>query len=180
VTNAAKSLADGVELGLALHPASRLMLSTNASYLNARYDDYRNAPCTTLQQAQTPGTCTQDLTGKQRAFAPKWSGNAAVDYSAPIGSGLRLDANVTTYFSSRYFVVPTGDSRISQPGFAKIDARLALAHDDDAWEIAIIARNLTDKLTASYRQVVPSSPGAIGALAEPPRSIGLQLRFKYR
>jgi iron complex outermembrane receptor protein len=180
VTNAARSVADGVEVGLALRPTRQLTLSANTTYMRARYEDYRNAPCTTLQTAQTVGTCTQDLSGVRRAFAPAWSGNVAIDYSRPITSGLRIDANVTAYYSSRYFVVPTGDARVSQPGFAKIDARLALASVNDSWEIAIIGRNLTDKLTASYRQVVPSSPGALGALAEPPRSIGLQARFKYR
>jgi len=180
VTNAAQSITDGVETSLKLRPTRALTLSANLTYLSARYEDYRNAPCTTLQQAQAVGACTQDLSGTQRAFAPKWSGNAAIDYSRAIGSALRLDANVTTYFSSRYFVVPTGDIRISQPGFAKVDARIALAQADGAWDVAIIGRNLTDRLTASYRQVVPSSPGAIGALAEAPRSIGLQVRFKYR
>jgi outer membrane receptor protein involved in Fe transport len=180
VTNAARSVADGVEASLTLHPTRELTLSANTTYMRARYEDYRNAPCTTLQTAQTVGTCTQDLSGVRRAFAPAWSGNVAIDYSCPITAGLRIDAGVSAYYSSRYFVVPTGDARVSQPGFAKIDARLALASMKDLWEIAIIGRNLTDKLTASYRQVVPSSPGALGALAEPPRSIGLQVRFKYR
>lgn len=180
VTNAARSVANGVEAGLAVHATRELTLSTNATYLSARYQDYRNAPCTTLQQAQTVGTCTQDLSGQRRAFAPAWSGNAAIDYAHALGGGLKIDANVSTYYSSRYFVVPTGDARISQPGFAKIDARLALAREDDVWEVALIIRNLTDRLTASYRQVVPSSTGTIGALADPPRSIGFQARFKFR
>lgn len=180
VTNAARSQADGVELGLAVRLARGLTLSTNATWLRAVYKDYANAPCTTLQQAQTVGACVQDLSGTRRAFAPKWSGNAAIDYSHDVGGGMRIDANVTTYFSSRYFVVPTGDRRISQSGFAKVDARLALARGDDSWDVAIIGRNLTDRLTASYRQVVPGATGSIGALADAPRSIGLQLRVKYR
>ena len=179
VTNAAKSVADGVEMGLTLRAAEGLTLSTNVTYLRARYEDYANAPCTTLQQAAVTGSCTQNLSGRDRAFAPRWSGNASIAYTRPMGRGLKVDAQVTPYYSSRYFVVPTADWRLSQEPFVKVDARLALARQDGLWEVAVIVRNLTDRLTASYRQVVPGSAGAIAALAEPPRSIGLQARFQF-
>ncbi len=95
VTNAAQSNARGFELGLSYRLLPELTLSTNATYLEARYEDYPNAPCTTLQQAVTPAGCTQDLSGKDRAFAPHWSGNVSAEYVHDLGSGLNLDAAIT-------------------------------------------------------------------------------------
>ncbi len=179
VTNAARSVADGAELSLSFKPTSQLTLSVNTTYLDARYQDYPNAPCTTLQQATTVGTCVQNLSGKDRAFAPHWSGNVSARYVHSVGNGWQIVAEVTPYFSSSYFVLPTADSRMSQAAFAKIDARIALAPRAGGWELAVIGRNLSNVTTASYRQVVPSSAGAIGALVDPPLSVGVQARLQF-
>lgn len=179
VTNAARSNSRGIEFGISYRPIPQLTLSTNTTYLHARYEDYPDAPCATLQQAATTAACTQDLSGKDRAFAPRWSGNLSARYAHNLGSRLQLEAEVMPYFSSSYFVVPTADPRLSQAGFTKLDARIALASQDGVWEAAFIGRNLTNVITASYRQVVPGAAGVTSALADPPRSVGLQLRFHF-
>lgn len=176
VTNAANSTVKGVELGLTLRPVPNLTLTGNVAYLSSRYADYPNAPCTTAQQAVS-SVCTQNLSGEVRAFAPKFSGNVGIAYTQPIGD-YELTFDASTYFTTRFLQVATGDYRISQPGNAKLDLRLGFGPANGRWEVAILAKNLTNTLTAGYRQIVPSATGSIAALADPPRSIGFQVSFR--
>ncbi|WP_139139187.1 TonB-dependent receptor domain-containing protein [Sphingobium phenoxybenzoativorans] len=177
--NVAASISKGIEVGFSLRATDELSFNADLAYLDSRYDRYPGAPCTPLQTLNTPVNCKQDLSGKRRAFAPKFSGNIGVTYRRDIGSDYELLFDNSLFFTSRYFQQTTADPTLVQPGFAKWDARLAFGRQDKLWQLAIVGRNLTDKLTASYRQFVPSSPGSIQAMADPPRSFGLQLNVKY-
>ena len=177
VANVASTVAKGIELNATLMPIDGLTLSTDVAYLSSKYQDYFNGPCTSLQAATIP-QCVQDLSGKDRAFAPKFSGNVGANYTTLLHSSLRLGLDANLYFSSRFLQQPTADPRIAQPGYAKLDARISLGGEDGRWEVALVGKNLTDKLTASYRQIVPSAVGSIAALADPPRTVGVQLTFR--
>lgn len=178
VGNVGGSVAKGVELNLGTSPVSGLRLTTDLAYLVSKYTDYPGAPCTPLQSVNNP-TCTQNLSGKARAFAPRWSGNVNLDYRAPIATDLELGLGSTFYFSSRYFQQPIAYRPLSQSAFGKLDLRLSLGSPRGDWEAAVIVRNVTDRQTASYRQLFPVSGGSYAALADPPRSVGLQLTFKH-
>jgi iron complex outermembrane receptor protein len=94
----------------------------------------------------------QDLDGTQMIRAPEWSANFGFDYEMPVGSGLKLRVGNNNSYSSKYpsFLAngrPNNDN--FQRGFFKIDASLALGAEDDRWEVALIGKNLTDKLVAS-------------------------------
>ncbi|OYX33803.1 MAG: TonB-dependent receptor [Caulobacterales bacterium 32-69-10] len=178
VANAAQSIVQGVELSATLLVTPGLTLNTNLGYLSSEYADYPNGPCTTLQLAVS-ARCVQDLSGVARAFAPKYSGNIGLSYRRPVGGRMQATFDANAYFTSRYLVVPTGDYRVAQPGYAKVDLRVGFGPDDGRWEVAVVGKNLTDKLTASYRQIVPGATGALGALPDAPRSIGIQGSFRH-
>lgn len=178
VANVARSTAKGIEANVILRATPNLTLSADVSYLSSFYDSYPNAPCTALQAlAATP--CRQDLSGKRRAFAPEFSGNVSANFTHPLTADTELRIDTTAYFSTSYFQQSLADVYLSQGGFTKLDARLAIAADDERWEFAVVGKNLTNKLTASFRNGVPSSPGTILALTDPKRSIGFQLNVKF-
>lgn len=176
VGNVASTVAKGVELGLVLQPSDGLSLTADISYLDARYTDYPGAPCTAEQKVGNP-TCLQDLSGKRRAFAPEWSGNVGASYDTALTDALKLSLQGNVYFSSFTYQQPVADRFIAQPGYAKIDARIGVGGEDGRWEIALVGKNLTNKLTAGYRQNTPGSQ-AFQALADPPRSVGIQFTIK--
>lgn len=178
VGNVAASTSKGIELGTTLAMSPALTFNLDVAYLDARYDSYPAAPCTVLQGIGQP-FCSQDLSGKRRAFAPKFSGNFGTTFKAPLTDSLGLSVGGNVYFSSRFYQQPLADTYQEQRGYAKIDARVAISGSQDKWEIAIIGKNLTNKLTASYRQQVPTAIGSYQVLADPPRSVGLQARIRY-
>lgn len=177
VANVAQSTSKGIELGTAWKISDNLKLKADVAYLDAVYDNYPGAPCTALQKVGVTN-CVQNLAGKRRAFAPEWSGNVGASFNMPVGADLAFNVDLNTYFSSRFYQQPIADPYLEQPGYAKIDARVAIGRIDGQWEFAIVGRNLTNKLTASYRQTTAATQ-SFQALADPPRSIGFQLTFKH-
>lgn len=94
----------------------------------------------------------QDLSGTPMIRAPEWTANFGFEYQMPIGNGMRLQFTNSNQVSSRFatfLALGRPDDDNYQDGFIKIDASLTLKGEDDRWEVALIGKNITDKLTAS-------------------------------
>lgn len=177
VQNVGASRSQGVEFNASLRTTSWLTLNTSVAYLDAKYTDYPNGACTIQALAQVGGGCTQDLSGKRRTNAPEWSGNVGARASIPVGN-YNLTVDPLVYFTSRYFMAATADPLLEQRGYTKVDLRIGFGPQDGRWEVALVGKNLTDKLTTQYKQSIPLAPGSISALVDAPRTVGVQLTIR--
>lgn len=177
VTNAAKSRTRGVEFTGALR-LGHLTLRSDVAYIDSYYVSYPNAPCTPLQTA--PGTvCSRDISGATRAYAPKWSGSVGADYRMDLDDTYSIRFGATLNFTSGFYWQPTVSDLVRQNGYAKLDLRAAIGPDDGKWEIAVIGKNITDKLTAGFGTYAPGSPSTVIALPDRPRSVAVQASVKW-
>jgi len=178
IGNAAEARSKGIELGSSLRLSRHFSLNADIAYLDSIYTHYPTGACTVLQTQQIGASCIQDLSGKQRPFAPEWSGSVGASLSFPVHNlEARLDPLV--YFTSGFFQSSSADDLIRQKGFAKVDLRAAIGPANQSWELALIGKNLTDKLTASFRNPVSSAPGSIAVMPERPRSVAVQFSIRY-
>lgn len=107
--------------------------------------------------------------------APKWSGNAAVTYTAPISADVDLVTNVNTDFRSSILLNPRPDIPRSD-GYAYLNGRIGL-RSQDGWELSLIGKNLTDVLRAEY--AVPHTFVASGYYVIPNRPRTIAVQFSY-
>jgi iron complex outermembrane recepter protein len=177
VGNVAASTSKGIELGLTVQPIRPLLLNADVAYLNSQYDNYPNAPCTIVQSIGVTG-CLQNLSGKRRAFAPAYSGNVGATWNQEVRNDYQASISTNVYFTTWFFQQPVADPILSQAGFAKLDMRIAFGRRDDLWEVALVGKNLTNRLTASFRQTTVSALST-QALADPPRSVGVQVTLHH-
>lgn len=178
VTNAAKSRASGVEFSGALRPDRHLTLHVDAAYLDSHYVSYPNAPCTPLESVGV-ANCLKDRSGGRRAYAPKWSGSVGADYSTPLSDSAAFRLGATAYFTSDYYQQPAISDLVKQDGYMKVDLRAAISTDNGRYEFAVIGKNITDKLTADYRNYAPAAVGTAYAVADRPRSVAVQVNVKW-
>jgi outer membrane receptor protein involved in Fe transport len=171
IGNSARSRSKGIELSTTLRLADWIRIHSDVAYLDARYVDFQNAPCTALA-AMTPG-CTQDLSGKKRAYSPEWSGGARVEIRLPL-QNVEVQIDPAVSFSSSHFQQNVNDPFLRQPGYAKYDLRVAIGEPSGRWTLSVIGKNLSNKATASYRNFIPTSPGSNQALPDRARSIAVQ------
>ncbi|MBA2933574.1 TonB-dependent receptor [Sphingomonas sp. CGMCC 1.13654] len=178
IANVGKARSRGVDLDVRAVPLRGLSITASLGYLDARYLAYPNAPCTQLQVVALGKSCTQNLAGKRKDYAPDWSGSVNVDYSFALTGNLKADLAAWVYFTSGYYQQPIHDPLYYQSGYGKLDLRAAISDERDRWEIAVIAKNVTDKVTASYRASSTAS-NAVTAIVDRPRSIAVQVSTKF-
>ncbi|MBV1691893.1 TonB-dependent receptor [Novosphingobium sp. G106] len=156
-----------------------LSLNASLNWNHARYKDLNNIPCIAGQTIsagcnqffavnanQTPPGPTgativngkygfytaQDLSNTPMVRAPQWAANFGFDYTMPIGSGMKLMFTNNNQYSSKFVTFPAvgrPNNDNYQGSFIKVDAGLTLKDANDRWEVAVIGKNITDKITAS-------------------------------
>jgi iron complex outermembrane recepter protein len=213
--NAATAHVYGVDLDGAFRPASldALQINGNAEFNHARYLDFTNAPCWGGQtialgcnQQYVPGPggapgayTAQNLSGTPLIRAPNVTVNAGFTYTMPVMNDYKLEFSNNNSFTTRYVT----DLAIDRPGndnyqgsFIKIDAGLKLQDPTNFWEVALIAKNINNKVTSGncassgYKEGVTSAnpsgtntPSPFGydamtCFADPGREIWLRVTVR--
>lgn len=181
VGNAAELRVQGVELDGQLLLTEGLEIGGALAYLDHEFQSFPGAGCSVIEInlatcPNTAGAGTKDLSGQRGSFAPKWSGNAYVDYTRSFDS-FTLNSRVAVNFKSGFFLDTDLDPNAFQSGYAKIDAHIGVEFDH--FELRVFGRNLTNKATYTASVDAPLSPGVYVGWIEEPRVIGFEGRFKF-
>ena len=107
----------------------------------------------------------QNLAGRQLINAPEWSGNAGASYETPLGAALKLGLSADVTFAGRAPTDAALTPGLISPKRALLDATARIAESKDAWEVALIGRNLTNKFYWAGGQQLAFTGGASGTVA---------------
>ena len=94
----------GVELEVSAAPIDGLSLTLAASYNDATYQSYPNAPCSA--EALAAGQTSCDLSGQSVVGAPEWIVNPGVSYRRPIFGSLEAYGSAEYAWRSAFFGAP--------------------------------------------------------------------------
>jgi iron complex outermembrane recepter protein len=174
--NAATARTYGLDFDAAYRPAAieGLGMTAASSWNHARYLKFNNAPCWGGQSISegcnqsfnpTTGVYTaQDLSGTPLVRAPEWQANLGFEYLFPLRNDYRLVFGNSNAISSRYVTFlavdrPNNDNY--QSAFVKIDLSLTLQGPGNRWEVAVIGKDLNDKVTSGNCVSSPLRGGAL-------------------
>lgn len=178
LSNAADVRSRGAEIDLRAMPIRNLTLGLNASYIDATYTSYENAPCPSEVAIPNPkATCS--LTGRPVAGAPRWILNLSAQYQ------FRLAHDIDEYFAAAYSLRSNqygtlDDSQYGKlPGYGIVNVATGwrLATGRHQWDLSIWARNLFDK--RYYLASFATYNGAYTASVGDSRMFGATLRYDY-
>ena len=154
--NAASATSRGMESTLSWLPIDSLELTANTAYLDAVYDNFPGAQCLS-PAAEPPSVCdptnpasvaAHNIKGRPLLYASKWTGNFQAHHTLPLGHDLLLDTTLIASLRSSYVTSDNYDPFYGiQPTYWKFDARVQLSDVDGKWDVAVVGKNLTDKLT---------------------------------
>lgn len=173
--NAATARTYGIDLDAQFRPASVTGLGLNGSvnWNHGRYLKFNNAPCWGGQLVSqgcnqsynpTAGVYTaQDLSGTPLVRAPEWQASLGFDYTIPVGRDYSVVFTNNNELSSKYVTFlavdrPNNDNY--QGAFAKVDLGLTLQSPKDVWEVALIGKDLNDKITSGNCVASPLETGS--------------------
>lgn len=151
-----------------------------AAFNDASYKDYIGqcyggqtiaAGCNLLQPDPTnpasPFT-SQDYDGLTPPKAPRFAGRLGASYAVELSdSGMTLEASGDMSYSAKYNFSDTLRPDAIQPSFTKFDASLRLKGPDDRWTLALIGRNLSNKLVVTGGSEIPFTGGTGTGTAGP-------------
>ncbi|MEW5684034.1 MAG: TonB-dependent receptor [Pseudomonadota bacterium] len=177
--NAASATSRGVEVESAARLTSWLSFNGSLAYLDSKYDDFPGAGCIYPLPVPTPNPCTQNIAGSRIPRAPKWTGSAALDIDYPLSDALRLVGGVDVAHRSGAYLEETLNPLSLQKAYSKVDLRLGLADVRDRWRVSVIAKNLTDEITASHAFGTPFIAGSETFVVDPPRTVAVQAVLRY-
>jgi len=162
----------GVEFDAAYRIDQHFNLSLSGAYNDASYESYTNAPAPVEY-----GSGILDLSGK-RTGAPKWSGQASLNYEAPISSSLDITAYVNQTYRSRSNLLNPLSAYGEQEAYGLTNAGIGVKAFDDRWSVRIWGRNLFDEMYAvGIQSANPVAP--FFKIPGDPRTFGLTVTSRF-
>ena len=155
IANAGKVRTRGVEMDFTARPTSRLTISGNMAFVDAKFAYFPNGTCnyptqpgcflsTTIPGTNTPVPATRffNNTGNVLPNSPKFTFSVNGSYDAPLSESLVgfLRANYN-YRSSVNFSA-NNDPLTAQRGYGILGGQIGLRSKDGQWSAAVFGRNL--------------------------------------
>jgi outer membrane receptor protein involved in Fe transport len=195
VANGANARVKGIELAGTYSPPGVDGLSLNAAVnLNSsKYTRFPNGPCYGGQQFSGDGRCAdinpdpaatvlaQDFTGRRLAKAPLWAGQLGFNYRTEVTADYQVALVVNSNFSSGYETTEQLNPLGYQKSYITFDGTVRFGKLDGPWELALIARNITNKiiLASTYDDGATfGTPGDVLAYIHRPRQVMVQLTVR--
>ncbi len=166
VGNAAKADVKGFEIDGRWQAGENLTINGSLAYNDFEFKDYVNGQCYFGQAPNGPsaanGDC--DYSGQTTQLVSKWQGTLGFNHFYDVSSNLTVNTSANMFYTSKYHASPQLDPKLVQPGYARINARIALM-SDAGWELAVLGDNLTDKKVKLFAADAPLSGSTFGAIA---------------
>jgi iron complex outermembrane recepter protein len=146
LTNVGGVRTRGVETEFTTKPLNWLSFDLNASYNDAVYTSYANAPCSI--ESTLAGQVMCNLTGEQVVGAPRWVVNPDLDFNHNLGGGITGYALGGYSWRSSFFGTPDDSEYGRVNSYGLMNARVGLRGSlgpRTKWDVAAWANNALDK-----------------------------------
>ena len=185
--NSGRSTIRGAEIEGQFQVDAMTTLSADIQYLHTKYTSYEyQAPvasgvpytgCAVSRNATTATLYDVSCSGLPLANSPKWTINAGLEHTIPVGDyKIVLDVN-TQYRSGRYTDIDYVAAE-HVGGTTQTDAEISFSPQNGRWSATAFAHNLEGDRFLIYGFPVPQSNLLAGAFA-PPRTYGVRVGVRF-
>ena len=168
VGNAATAEIVGLEIDARWAATEFLIVSGGLAVTDFEFTDFRNGQCffgqtpnVDLDGDMVPELC--DYTGNSNQLVSDLQGNVAFDFRVPLSDTFELTALLDFFYTSEYDASATFDPALVQDSYTKINARLGIGPTAGRWEVALLAKNITDEEVLQFGGDTPLAGSTFGA-----------------
>ena len=173
IANVGTVRTQGIELDATLRPVRNLSLFASASYVDAIYKSFRNAPCP-LEYLGLQTAC--DLSGRSLPGVSKYSVSLGGEYAVDVSSSAQVYANANYSYRSKF----NGTYNLAEDavikGYGLTNLSVGFRHPDGRWDISIYARNLFNTKYFNTLGSAAFNTGQYSGGPGDPRTYGVTLR----
>ncbi len=152
LSSVGKAETRGAELSTEWLATSTTRLNLSAAYIDAKFVDYKGAPCYGLQTAAqgcvTPanGSPSQDVSGDTMPNSPKFKATLGVEQRIPLGSHpYELVFGGTYSYRTSAQMLPDQNPFAIQSGFGLLNLSAALQSSDGKYSARFFVNNVTNR-----------------------------------
>ncbi|MBV9316971.1 MAG: TonB-dependent receptor [Gammaproteobacteria bacterium] len=135
-SNAGKATDRGGEIELKLLPADRWLISGALGYVHAIFTEF---------DTETSAGVPVSLAGNRLPRQPQWTASSLLEYRWPLASGASVLLHTDWNYRGDYYVNADNLHNPYIPSRTVGNVRAAYTPSNDRWELALWARNVTDK-----------------------------------
>lgn len=193
VTFNADAKIKGLEAELMFAPSDRWLTGLNLAFLNAKVGDFQSidpadpaqgGPIVNIFGNVYPtglqGNVVLDLTGNELQNAPKYSVNAFVDYTYPLGNGMSMVYHVDYYNQDHYYTRNFNTPRDYVDSWTVANAAVSLVGMDKRWTVKLWVKNIEDNDNITSHYVTDGVSGFFtNVVVLAPRTWGLSFTSKF-
>jgi len=167
VGNAASAEIQGLELDMRWAATDFLTVSGGLAVTDFEFTDFQNGQCyfgatpdVDLDGDGTPELC--DYTGNSNQMVSDFQANVSFDIRVPVGRNLEVAALFDVFYTDDYDASATFDPGLVQDSYTMLNARVSVGSQSGRWEIAALAKNLTDEKVLSFGGDTPLAGSTFG------------------
>lgn len=165
LTNAGKVTSQGFELDVSANLTDHLQITFNAALTSAKFDEFKNG-----------GGIGIDYDGNYLPFAPRDNYFVALDYTTPAFGLTEVYGHIDFSYTDDYFSNPNNFPGNLIPNRHTSNARVGIK-SDSVWDLSVWIKNIADD--TSLRQKSYSFLGVPRGVYNPPRSYGIELKYRF-
>lgn len=183
VTNAGEAITQGLELDGRWSASEKLTLNGSLALTDFEFKDYIGE-CYFGQAPDASDGVNCNYAGKTNQFVPDVKAILSADYYHNFSNGYAINGVLDINYSDDFFTNPTLDPAQVQDAYSLLNARVGLHSPENRWELALLVRNLTDKVVTPYSIDTPLAGANFGApgtwaFIKEPRTIALQFVLNF-
>lgn len=179
---------DGDALGLDVEldwmPNESMLINLRASWLDAKYGNFKTGTGSGLTQGNTTVTTTSgdvipfvDVSGKRIAFSPEYTLGLTVEYRFNLASYGSLTPSVQYYYSADYMTADQHYPFARQDAYGKTDLRISWISPEEHWTVTGFIQNIEDEEVILRTNIFTNSQ--IGQTYADPSIYGVTLGYSF-
>jgi len=167
-SNAAEAESKGLEIEAAWEPVAGLDFTASYGYLDATFEDYRNATA-----------AGDDYTGNRLPRAPRHMFGASAQLVTPVANGVDLFARADLSHRASIFFESDNAARKSDDALTLLHLRAGLEFEAGRYGIYAWGRNVTDEDYPFFIVDGAILPGQVVQDLAPPATYGVEVRAAF-
>jgi outer membrane receptor protein involved in Fe transport len=186
VGNAASAEIDGLEFDVRWAVNDYTTVTGGFAFTDFEFTDFANGQCYfgRAPDSTQNGIPRCDYTGNSNQMVSDKQGNVTVNYERPVGDGLVFSSMFDIFFTSDYDASATYDPALVQNKYSILSLRAGIGSESGNWQLALLAKNLTDEKILSFGGDTPLSGSTFGAKSNyafysPGRTLSAQVIFRF-
>jgi len=186
VGNAASAEVMGLEFDMRWAATDYLTITGGVAFTDFEFTDFTNGQCYfgNPPDSVENGIPRCDYTGNSNQMVSDTQGNLTFDYRRPFGNGLEFGGMFNVFYTSDYDASATYDPALVQDSYSMLNLRLGIGSETGSWQIAVLAKNLTDEKILSFGGDTPLSGSIFLAKSNyafygPGRTLTAQAIFRF-